>query len=116
MLFIVGVSGGDAREQILVVLARQQVTVAKRVLAELGKELIAAVVGLGRELRFIDALGGACGGGADVVARYFRAGRKVHLASPSFGPLEDRLFPNCSTRSHADILASFGGWRCFFAV
>ncbi len=52
---IVGVSGGDAREQVLIAFARKQIAVAQRVLAELGQQLVALGVGLDLEPRRIDA-------------------------------------------------------------
>ena len=42
MPFVVRIGLGDAGEQVLVALAREQVTVAQRVLAELGQQRIAA--------------------------------------------------------------------------
>ena len=92
---VVGISGGDAREQVLVAFARQQIAVAQRVLAELGQQRIAAVVGGDVESGASTVL--LVRIGRDVVARNFRLARKIHFASPSFySPFEDRLFPNCS--------------------
>jgi hypothetical protein len=42
MRLIVGIGRGDAREQILIAFAGQQIAVAQRFLAELGQEIIAA--------------------------------------------------------------------------
>ena len=66
---VVGVSGGDAREQVLVAFAREQVAVTQRVLAELGEKGIATGVGLDVETRRVDRLRSGCGG-RNVVARY----------------------------------------------
>ena len=41
MFGIIGVSGGDAGEQVLVALARQQIAVVERFLAEIGQQRIA---------------------------------------------------------------------------
>ena len=68
MVGIVGVSGGDAREQVLVAFARKQIAVAQSILAELGQKLVALAVGLDLEARRIDALA-AGRGGAHVVGR-----------------------------------------------
>ena len=43
---VVGISGGDAGEQVLVAFAGKQIAVLQRVLAELGQERVAAVIGL----------------------------------------------------------------------
>uniref|UniRef100_UPI003B3AC72C ribonucleotide reductase N-terminal alpha domain-containing protein n=1 Tax=Sphingomonas sp. TaxID=28214 RepID=UPI003B3AC72C len=49
----------DAREQILILLAREKVAIAQRVLAELGQQRIAAVVGGDVERALVDRLAGA---------------------------------------------------------
>ena len=64
---------GDSREQVLIGLARQQITVAQRVLAELGQQRIAAVVGGDREARRMDRLR-ARSRGRDVVNGNFTTG------------------------------------------
>ena len=117
---IVGISRSDAREQILVALARQQIAVAQRVLAELGQQSVAAVVGDDIERAVVDRFAGARGR-RNVVARDFLPMRKIHCASPSFdGPVEDRLFANCSTRSHDGhpslFRASTGLFSCLVPV
>ena len=68
MLGVVGIGRGDAREEILVAFAGQQIAVVQRVLAELGQERVALGVGLDRRT---GARGPTCVPEAvvDVVAR-----------------------------------------------
>ena len=67
---IVGVGGRDAGKQVLVALAREQVAVAKSLLAELGQQFIALGVGADIEARRMDRLR-AGGDRRYVVALYF---------------------------------------------
>ena len=107
MLGIVGISRGDAREEVLIIFARKQVAVLQRLLAELGQKSIALGIGLDVELGRVDRLRAAARD-RDIITLNFAAGRKIHRASPScLGPVENRLFLTCSTRSHAGILAFF---------
>src|SRR5206468_11493771 len=69
--FVVGVRRGNAREEVLIILARQEVAVAQGLLAELGQELVARGVGRDVEARRVDRSGRGRAAGADVVARYF---------------------------------------------
>ncbi len=68
---VVGISRGDACEEILVAFAREQVAVAQRLLAELGQEVVALGVGLHVEPGRMHRLGACGGGGRNVVARNF---------------------------------------------
>ncbi len=49
MVGVVGISRGDAHEQILKGLAGQQIAVLQRVLAEIGDQIVAAVIDLERD-------------------------------------------------------------------
>ncbi len=66
---VVGISRGDTREEVLVALAREQIAVLERILAELGQERVAAGVGLDVELGRMNRLRSGCGG-RNVVARH----------------------------------------------
>jgi hypothetical protein len=56
MRLVVGVAVGDAREEVLIDLAGQQVAVGQRVLAEIGQQVVARRIGRDREAARIDRL------------------------------------------------------------
>jgi hypothetical protein len=60
---IVGIGRGDADEQILEILARQQIAVAQRLLAEIGEQRVARMIDLERigGLDRLAAMGGLIG-------------------------------------------------------
>ena len=57
MRLVVGISIGNPREQILIGLARQQIAIVERVLAELGEQRVAAGIGDDDETAGVDRLG-----------------------------------------------------------
>ena len=75
MILIVGVGIGDAREQILIALARQQITVVERLPAEIGKQFVARGIGDDRKAPLGDRLG----------IFFFRPGGRIGNASQRFG-------------------------------
>ena len=109
MFGVVGIGRGDAGEEVLVILAREQIAVAQRVLAEFGQERVAAVVGDDREGARVDSLAVAHRRGGTIVGRDVRSGRKIHVTSPFLATLlEDRMFFVRSTRCHARHPSLFG--------
>ena len=92
MVLIVGIGIGHAREQVLILLARQQIAVVERVLAKVGQARIAAVIGDDGEAAVIDLLA--------VAFRGF-LGRFDHRAGQRLGRLGgDQRVRTCITRLH----------------
>jgi hypothetical protein len=99
VLGVVGVSRGDAGEEVLIGFARQQVAVAQRLLAEFGQQVVARRVGRHRKRGRCDALARRRGRGRHIAGRNFAASREIHRSTPSL-PTRIRadLFSNRSTR------------------
>ena len=70
MLLVVGIGIGDAREQVLIGFAGQQIAVFERLLAEIGEQIVAALVGDDMEPARGDGLAvqslGGLGGGSSL--------------------------------------------------
>ena len=98
MLGVVGVGRGDAGEQVLVAFAGQQIAVAQRVLAEIGQQRVALVIGLRRRSGAGTAFDGAGAAVTSSLGTSVPVEKSIALPRPC-GSFENRLFLNCSTRT-----------------